>query len=71
MKNYEFMVYRPTVFKVEAANVTDAKQKIIDQLVASGQAKPTSQIIIEEITDGKITEPTKEEVEEKPEQPAE
>lgn len=71
MKKYEFMVYRPTVFKVEATSVKDAKQKIIDGLVASGQAKPSSPIIIEEIADGKITEPTKEKVEETPEQPAE
>ena len=71
MKNYEFMVYRQTVFKVEAANVTDAKQKIINQLVESGQMKPSSPIIIEEIIDGEFTEKTKEETEETPEQLAE
>ncbi len=71
MKNYEFMVYRQTVFKVEAANVTDAKQKIVDQLVKSGQMKSASPIIIEEIIDGEFTETTKEETEETPEQPAE
>lgn len=71
MKNYEFMVYRPTVFKVEAESVEDAKQKIINQLVASGQAKPTSQIIIEEICDAKIEEPKKEKDKEPAEQPAE
>ena len=60
MKNYEFMVYRPPVFKVEAESVKDAKQKIVDQLVASGQAKPSSQIIIEEICDAKIEEFKKE-----------
>lgn len=60
MKNYEFMVYRPTVFKVEAENAEDAKQKIIDGLVASGQAKPSSQIIIEEICDAKIEKTKKE-----------
>lgn len=71
MKNYEFVVYRPTMFKVEATNVKDAKQKIIAQLVESGQMKPTSPIIIEEIADGKFTESTKEEVKETPEQPTE
>ena len=71
MKNYEFMVYRQTVFNVEAANVTDAKQKIINQLVESGQMKPSSPIIIEEIINGEFTETTKEETEETPEQPAE
>lgn len=68
MKNYEFMVYRPTVFKVEATSVKDAKQKIIDQLVESGQMKPSSPIIIEEIIDGKFEEPA-EEIKETPEQP--
>lgn len=61
MKNYEFMVYRPTVFKIEAENAEDAKQKIIDGLVASGQAKLSSQIIIEEICDAKIEKTKKEE----------
>lgn len=61
MKNYEFMVYRPTVFKIEAENAEDAKHKIIDGLVASGQAKLSSQIIIEEICDAKIEKTKKEE----------
>ena len=60
MKNYEFIVYRPTVFRIEAESAKDAKQKIIDGLVSSGQAKPSSQIIIEEICDAKIKETKKE-----------
>ena len=61
MKNYEFLVYRPTVFKVDAISAEDAKQKIIDGLVSSGQAKPSSPIIIEEICDAKIEETKKRE----------
>lgn len=60
MKNYEFLVYRPTVFKVDAISAEDAKQKIINGLVSSGQAKPSSPIIIEEICDAKIEETKKE-----------
>ena len=49
------MVLRPTIFKVEAKSFEDAK-RMIDQLIASGQMKPSAPIEFREIVDYKLKE---------------
>lgn len=50
------MVLRPTIFKIEAKSFEDAKKMITDQLIASGQMKPSAPIEFREIVDYELKE---------------
>ena len=49
------MVYRPTIFEVEAKNFEEAKEVILNRLIATKQMKPSDPICFGEITDGIVT----------------
>ena len=49
------MVYRPTIFEVEAKNFEEAKEVILNRLIETKQMKPSDQIYFGEITDGIVT----------------
>ena len=48
------MVYRPTIFEVEAKNFKEAKEIILNRLIETKQMKPSDPIYFGEITDGII-----------------
>lgn len=48
------MVYRPTIFEVEAKNFEEAKETILNRLIETKQMKPSDPIYFGEITDGVI-----------------
>jgi len=54
------MVLRPTIFKVEANGFEDAKKTIINQLVTSGQMKPSDPIEFREMIDYELKSETEE-----------
>ena len=49
------MVYRPTIFEVEAKNFKEAKEIILNRLIETKQMKPSDPIYFGEITDGIVT----------------
>lgn len=49
------MVYRPTIFEVEAKNFEEAKEIILNRLIETKQMKPSDLIYFGEITDGIVT----------------
>lgn len=49
------MVYRPTIFEVEAKNFKEAKEIILNRLIETKQMKPSGPIYFGEITDGIVT----------------
>lgn len=55
------MVLRPTIFKVEASSFEDAKKMITDQLIASGQMKPSAPIEFREMVDYELKNKTEKE----------
>ena len=48
------MVYRPTIFEVEAKNFKEAKEIILNRLIETKQMKRSDPIYFGEITDGII-----------------
>lgn len=48
------MVYRPTIFEVEAKNFKEAKEIILNRLIETKQMKPSDPIYFGEIIDGII-----------------
>ena len=48
------VVYRPTIFEVEAKNFKEAKEIILNRLIETKQMKPSDPIYFGEITDGII-----------------
>ena len=50
----KIMVYRPTIFEVEAKNFKEAKEIILNRLIETKQMKPSDPIYFGEITDGII-----------------
>ena len=51
MSKLKVMVLRPTIFEIDALNFEQAKQQIINGLVASKQIKPTDPIEFREIVE--------------------
>ena len=49
------MVYRPTIFEVEAKNFKEAKEIILNRSKETKQMKPSDPIYFGEITDGIVT----------------
>lgn len=49
------VVYRPTIFEVEAKNFKEAKEIILNRLIETKQMKPSDPIYFGEITDGIVT----------------
>lgn len=49
------MVYRPTIFEIEAKNFDEAKEIILNRLVETKQMRPSDPIYFGEITDGVVT----------------
>jgi len=48
------MVYRPTIFEIEAKNFDEAKEIILNRLVETKQMRPSDPIYFGEITDGVV-----------------
>ena len=48
------VVYRPTIFEVEAKNFKEAKEIILNRLIETKQMKSSDPIYFGEITDGII-----------------
>lgn len=49
------MVYRPTIFEVEAKNFEEAKEIILNRLIEAKQMRPSDPIYFGEIMDGVVT----------------
>lgn len=49
------VVYRPTIFEVEAKNFKEAKEIILNRLIETKQMKPSDPIYFGEIIDGIVT----------------
>lgn len=49
------MVYRPTIFEVEAKNFEEAKEVILNRLIETKQMRPSDPIYFGEIADGIVT----------------
>ncbi len=50
------VVYRPTIFEVEAKNFEEAKKVILNRLIETKQMRPSDPIYFGEITDGVIVD---------------
>lgn len=48
------MVYRPTIFEIEAKNFDEAKEVILNRLIETKQMRPSDPIYFGEITDGVV-----------------
>ncbi len=60
-KTIQIMVYRPTIFQIEAENFEEAKKIIMNRLIETKQMKISDPIYFEEIIEGIVTENKKKE----------
>lgn len=58
MKKIKVMAMRPTIFEIETDTFANAKQIVIDNLIASRQLKPTEPIEFREIIEIEIDDST-------------